>query len=327
MMLFTHTDLDGAMCAVLYKIAFGINAPVRYLGYDTLAEEILDYLHGRLKTPSEDDRPFSIHITDLSPQGPRQEEVIHLIDSSIASRRLKANLFDHHVTSLPLRKKSWVQHNLDACGAKVYYEWLLEERYLGHENKALRELVELTDLRDRWVAGDPSFERAKELNALFQFFGLETFVLECWKTLPDDVMDVHRTIISTVRAQEQRAIRETIEKNPPIRFRDAQGNYVDLIVVSGGVNVSEVCAQLLQDASVDYVAAILPGVDTISLRSRSDGPDVSKIAQAHNGGGHPHAAGFPFGLKRLLIDHMGEIFTCTTDESKTQSSPTNAFGS
>ncbi len=42
MLLITHTDLDGVMCAVLHKLAFGHEAPVIYADYDNISEIVLD---------------------------------------------------------------------------------------------------------------------------------------------------------------------------------------------------------------------------------------------------------------------------------------------
>lgn len=46
------------------------------------------------------------------------------------------------------------------------------------------------------------------------------------------------------------------------------------------------------DVAALYADNLAEGHTTVSLRSRTDGPDVSRIAAAMGGGGHPHAAGF-----------------------------------
>ena len=59
---------------------------------------------------------------------------------------------------------------------------------------------------------------------------------------------------------------------------------------------SDVCHALLQDRPVADIAMtysrLANGKWRHDLRSREDGPDVSKIAQGYGGGGHKNAAGF-----------------------------------
>jgi hypothetical protein len=55
------------------------------------------------------------------------------------------------------------------------------------------------------------------------------------------------------------------------------------------------------EIAVLYCDSERSGRRTYSLRSRTDGPDVSHIAAHHHGGGHPRAAGFRAELGELPL--------------------------
>jgi oligoribonuclease NrnB/cAMP/cGMP phosphodiesterase (DHH superfamily) len=320
MLLITHTDLDGVVCAILYKMAFGHESVVEYVNYDKISDTLIRLCASYLEEGKEGvelpEKPDTLHITDISPQGDLAPQAIELLDRVSREKRLRVQLFDHHASSRPMNTYDWVHHRLDVCGAKNYFDWLRDEKFLGDGGKALNDLVNLTDIRDRWVASDPMFERSKDLNALLTFFGKEAFVSRCLEVLPTDVVWAHIDIIKAMREKEDDAITKLLEVGPVIEMQDFEGRNFALLVASG--NVSEICQRVLQQrASIDYVAAILPDVNAVSLRSRDDGPDVAKLANVFGGGGHPHAAGFQMLLRETLLGLIGEMFTCGTSKSIT----------
>ena len=313
MLLITHTDLDGVMCAILYKLAFGRESPVEYVDYDKISDVILVAISPDIPVY---DVSESLHITDISPQGELKDAALAALDRVVRDGSRRVQLFDHHVTSLPMKEyRDWVHHRMDVCGAKGYYDWLLERDYITG-SPALERLIDLTDIRDRWIVSDPLFDKSKDLNSLLHFFGRDTFVNRCIKFLPFDVLVEHEDIIKAMRSREKAAIDQVLKPEYVISGTDSQNRNVAFFVTSGA-NASEACHQLLEsDKSFDYAVAINPQYDKIDLRSREDGPDVSKIAQSFNGGGHPHAAGFILHLKNLLTTFVQESFSCSTKEQK-----------
>lgn len=321
MLLITHNDLDGVMCAILHKFAFGGSAAVEYVNYD----EIDNLLTRLTKSYPEEAqvKPNILFVTDISPTEANREAIGKLLDEANTARRVRIRLFDHHKSSLPLKRYDWVSHRMDVCGAQIYYDWLVENGYLGR-NDGLGNLVHMTDLWDRRVAGDPLFPKAQELNSLRYFFGIDPFVSRCLATLPNDVLHEHKDVIVALRQKERDTITAIIQKGVA-GVTDYQGKQVALFVSTSGASVSDICDEVLKAyPEADYAAAILPGSNTVSMRSRADGLDIEPVAKTFGGGGHPHAAGFVIQLRELLMYLIGEMFQCGTKDCKTPLPESNA---
>jgi len=322
MLLVTHTDLDGIACSMLHKMAFGHEAKVEYVNYDAIDDVLLRILKD---CPEESpDKPGTLLITDISPSEVVRERIGYLLNWANESKRMRIRLFDHHKSSLSLKQYEWVNHRMDVCGAQIYYDWLVENNFLCRSD-GVGNLIHLIDLWDRRVAGDPLFPRAKDLEALFRFFRRDSFINRCLATLPTDVLSEHKDVIAAMQHKEEDVILSIIKKKAVAEITDFQGKKVALFILSSDGSVSNVCDRILQEyPQADYAAAILPGANIISLRSRDDGPDIEVVAKTFGGGGHPHASGFPIDTRELLFQLIGEMFECGTKECKTQSLGSNA---
>jgi len=115
--LFTHDDLDGVGCGIIFKAKFGIDAPVSYCSYSTFNSRIIDYITAM----NAKGRTGFLMITDasLAPQ------TAIAIDGYV-ERGGQVALLDHHANGAPwegtpylewMRAKPWAHVDSHHCAA------------------------------------------------------------------------------------------------------------------------------------------------------------------------------------------------------------------
>jgi hypothetical protein len=180
-------------------------------------------------------------------------------------------ILDHHVTAQQaLGDLPYAHYEQDKSGAVLAWEW-------AHRTAApwLLQYVQDKDLH-RW-----QLPESREINAAIESY---SFDFDVWSGLDRKSLAMEGRAI--LRAQGQ-LIDKLLRTGMLVRF---EGETVP--AVHSAILRSELGERLVPDHPFCLVWYEREGRRYVSLRSRDGGTDVSRIAQAHGGGGHRHAASF-----------------------------------
>lgn len=180
-------------------------------------------------------------------------------------------ILDHHVTAQQaLGDLPYAHYEQNKSGAVLAWEW-------AHRTAApwLLQYVQDKDLH-RW-----RLPESREINAAIESY---PFDFDVWSGLKRYELAAEGRAI--LRAQEQ-LISKLLRTAVLVRF---EGETIP--AVHSAILRSELGERLALDHPFCLVWYEREGRRYVSLRSRAGGADVSRIAQAHGGGGHRHAASF-----------------------------------
>ena len=189
----------------------------------------------------------------------------------LASSASALAILDHHVSAQQaLGDLPYTHYEQDKSGAVLAWEW-------AHRTSApwLLQYVQDKDLH-RW-----RLPESRAINAAIESY---SFDFDVWSGLQQDCLVTEGRAI--LRAQEQ-FIDKLLRTAVMVRF---EGETVP--AVHSSILRSELGERLALDYPFCLVWYEREGRRYVSLRSRDGGADVSRIAQAHGGGGHRHAASF-----------------------------------
>lgn len=188
-------------------------------------------------------------------------------------------VIDHHKTAEEaLRGAPYAHFDMAHSGAVLTWKYNYPER-------AVPQVLQYLEDRDLWLWALP---RSKEVSAALGAKGLGPERIEAFAG-HIDTFDVEQ--VANVGA-------ELLAWQDVMVCRLAESSWVvgKSRIVNTPLFQSEVCNRLLElhpDCQVAVAYMDKPGNKRIvSLRSRKNGPDVSVLAKAHGGGGHPQAAGY-----------------------------------
>jgi oligoribonuclease NrnB/cAMP/cGMP phosphodiesterase (DHH superfamily) len=304
-MMFTHTDFDGLVCAILFTKCYPNNQIcfVDYKeGFD--CKEVNEAIMTVVPDLNEE---INILISDISPN----LEVVEYLN-----QRGKVGLLDHHKTAIPLTKYPWARVVQNKCGAMLVYE-MLAQRFNINDYYPL---VELADTYDRWVQDDSfKFNHASKISRLIGLIGRDAFIKRF--TMNSDPYrspgNEFEALIQSDDYQMNRYIARSVQLAN--LFIDPLGNFVVRVV--GDRYISQL-GNMLLDFCPDYVGYSLvfdARETTAHLRSK-DKVDVSEIAKSMGGGGHKNSAAFKVdhrnmdAFSNLLIPITKEDIDGTEDE-------------
>ncbi len=298
---FTHGDLDGVACALVAQSLFPYSGyEVTYCQYGegpmSIDAQVLRFIDA-VEAGEED--AAKLFITDICPT----PTVCARLDA--LSSRLDIVVQDHHATTAWAAKYSWMEHEAEnkRCGAKMMLDW-------GHAtHQEIEPFVAAVDAYDRWQLDAPERLRGEQLNMLYMFLGFDAFRKEFTNCFAADQTGWLKKLLKTLTARLENAVRSVIngQIQDAIHVDSQKRRYAFLILM--GPYASEVGHTVLSEfPEVEYVAMSIPGVNTISLRSRDGGVDVGAIAKANGGGGHAAAAGFPKPLRALIWNATAGAF-------------------
>lgn len=193
----------------------------------------------------------------------------------------KLIVLDHHPTAMECDGMKGVTITIGKSGARLMCEAL---------GMTPHWLVDYTEDRDLWRHALP---HSREVNAALRSYPLD---FETWDYLakmePGNLIDFGAAILRS----EEALVRQHVTKAVTTVIA---GHAVRM--VNATVLMSEIGHALAQDHPFGATYLInAKGQAVVSLRSREEGLDVSKIARQFGGGGHQHAAGF-------AIDYPGGI--------------------
>ena len=296
--LFTHDDLDGAGCRIIFEIAHDNLSKGRdYLVYNshnnTIDQDTLEFINSGRFNKRED----ILYYADICPS-PEVLQMLH--DNSY-----DVCIFDHHRTNVYATE---IFHEM-ACIIPEYdgklesgtsLLWKYYQTNKPYMNCDLMVLFQDTVRSyDTWEWKTTGNMLAKQLQTLFYLLGMDKFCKYYVDFLkfsydPHLISDSHMMFVESRIEQEQRAIDDFITGNNYYDMNVA-GYKTAFVLGSRGANVSEMCNQwLLKHPEYDIMCVYLPYDNTFSFRTVRDDINLGEdICKPIGGGGHPKAAGAP----------------------------------
>lgn len=286
--LFTHNDLDGVACGILFRLAFGEKADIRYnsvSGLNFQVEKYFERMNDRMK------KEDHLYITDLSVNHDVTEKI-----NQFVSDGGKAKLIDHHKTALHFNEYSWGNVKVEdesgtlTSAASLVYDYLAQENHMV-KNGALNEFVELVRQYDTWDWDILKNYKAKNLNDLFFMVSIEEFEERMVPRLTSgDTFEYDDFEKKLLEMEEDKIERYIRRKKREIIQIETDGLYGG--VVHAESYHSELGNELGKEyPHLDYIAIMNLGGKKISFRTIHDDVDVSAVAGEFGGGGHAKASG------------------------------------
>lgn len=334
--LFTHDDLDGVGCRVVYEIAHshekkGIEYNVFNCSNAKLDETVLSELDTDKYAP---DRTI-IYFADIC----GKPDTL----SVLKSRGYQVYIFDHHITNL---------HALDyypnaivmeantlgqpVSGTSLLFQYFCSvndpelSRYFKPEKGNARydriaHFVDTVRSYDTYEWKQTGNIEAKQLQTLFFMIGIENFskkyVTNLLETTEDTplINDSDMMFVKAKMEFEQSTIDSfTINDVIPIQLLGAIDDIMHpgcMIIANKGAPISEIGYQFLQKhPEFDFIVGInfnYPGRE-ISFRARDDKMNLGQnFAARIGGGGHPKAAGatMPSGALSDVLNIFMKVLT------------------
>lgn len=328
-LLFTHgIDIDGYGCAVLAKLAFGNDVEVHYADnfeldemfahrvYGVSTKEILEGKVDKsqlIKNAQNALREYTkVYITDHCLSFPLCQFVDE--DTETASKLL---VLDHHTSRKAEQGQfDWVKiadkidESTMACGTNMFYYHLISEGKI-FPTHALARWARCTALCDTWTwKGSPCEEECVKLDVLGKALGREKYVehytqkfSKLLKTLkPFKFTPEEEKLIKEYQAAYAKKLDEYVSKIQIVEFDGLKAGFVHIKDLFKN-DIAESVRHLPLGQKIDFLIMPVDDRESVSLRNINPNCDVSKIAQAHGGGGHFAAASFPKeNLKGLKFD-------------------------
>lgn len=295
--LVTHMGcMDGSGCAILFLAAGGKKENIVYVSAGGVERFV------RENKLIQSDKFLIFADVGFTVNGLRYADELE--------KRGNCVLLDHHATSSHLSDRSWCRIRMGACGTELFRKYLIEIHDIPvaskfHENHWAN-FSQCIDDYDRWQL---KIGWSSMLAELAVFYGQDEFVKrysDPWRFgrsgCPFDTFDMQLfdLLDANVIRGAERAAKNLIVRDVTYFDRTIKVGYV----MSGNLNTSKLLDEVLKRRmDLDVVCQVMFDGNKVSMRSRADGPDVSKLAMQYKGGGHVHAAGHPISntfIKQIL---------------------------
>jgi oligoribonuclease NrnB/cAMP/cGMP phosphodiesterase (DHH superfamily) len=276
-MLITHTDLDGAGCAVIWG-----RDDYRMVENGAVEEAVREAIASGA---------IEIVLADHSVA----EEFAPEVEKFVASGG-RFQLLDHHRSALDLSRFPWARVDVAHSGA-----WLLWD-YLGRSPR-LAEFAALVEDHDLWQHGDPRSER---LAALLGLLGTDAFIERFRRDPAAEFTEAERLLLDHEDRRRADYVARKVEQAEVVELGGRRW-----AVVFAEQYWSVLAHELMERLDVDATAIVNAARGTVSLRGRE--LDVSVIAKRLGGGGHANAAAFRAagdlvaGLERFKADLLAAL--------------------
>lgn len=235
------------------------------------------------------DKYNTIYITDLS----ITENLASKINE-IEEYKNKIKIFDHHATSLPLKKYSFAKVVIEEkgrkeCGTTLFYNYLLtisENEIL--KRKSTQGLIEQVRLVDTYDFKTEKDKEALNLDYLFAILGRDNYI-----TYFTDYIKTHDTFEYTekekflIKLQKEKVENYISQKDKEIIFANIDNHKVAIVYAES--NRSILGNFIAEKYDVDF-AIIINIARGISYRGKNK-TDLSVFASNYGGGGHKNASG------------------------------------
>lgn len=325
--LFTHDDLDGAGCRIVFELAKynmkkGAEYDIIICGNNTINGIVLDALSKEDYISK--DGETEIYFADICPS----LEVLR----KLADEYKNVKIFDHHVTNFPAQNVFpnaviMPENNFHQMqsGTSLLYQHFVEitntteyGKLSAHKSltdtgkwgKLIGKFVDTVRAYDTYEFKETGEKLPKQLQTLFFLLGMERFVNKYMERftsiqypsesiiLPNDMLFVDSKLEFEQRVIDNLSIDD-------VKIVDVKGYKTAFLLMPVAANISEVGYQFLdRNPDIDMLAYFsLARGGEFSFRTQRTNLDVGKdIAEPIGGGGHPKASGAPINenLQALL---------------------------
>lgn len=326
--LFTHDDLDGAGCRIIYELAHqhltkGVDYDVVICGNANVDDQVMKHLNeGNI------DKDTEITFADIT----ASREILEYIVNNFSMPKI----FDHHRTNffathivpdaviIPENELGIMQ-----SGTSIIYQ---HYSVLAYDNSNdprgeftrrskdnqmfIAEFVDSVRSYDTYEWKATNNITAKKLQTLFTLLGLDTFC-KCYveKFVTDksyDIISAEDIKFVNAKLDNEQRIIDSVTPNDVYQF-ELRGLKCAFTLGGFGVNISELSYQFLSKyPEFDmFVGFNLWKGGEFSFRCIRDDLDLGKdIASPIGGGGHPKAAGaaidedFREEIVQMLLNYM-----------------------
>ena len=312
--LITHTDLDGAGCAVLAKLAWKDDIDITFCRNPADATKTLLNMYEK-----EAWKDYNlIFVTDLS------------FDATILQECTKfkniLRLFDHHETAVEPFKPyfKWatveVERNVRlTCGTELFYQYLLDKGLVGNRDFFV-EQVRLFDTWD-WYKGKSNLP--KYLSNVVMKLGLQYFLRTFAERLKyRDVNELtifnqyERDILLFDEEREEKDVSSFL-KQVYICDVDSEDICPDEsqfkvgVVFNGSYYSSVLGNGMCRDLGVDIAFMVNLNRGRVEVRTAREDIDLGSLMQVFfSGGGHRKAAGGVLDITEGVIKKCLGKFGC-----------------
>lgn len=325
--LFTHNDLDGAGCRVMYELAYHGIDPATWKVINCANGTVDDEVQKILDANILDDKA-TITFADICCGREMLQTLLDLYDRRIF-------IFDHHRTNF------WAQTEyagavilpenalgVQQAGTNLIYQAFCNMAMNPREDKPrlrifepdfptsnlLAEFSDTVRSYDTYEWKDTGNIKAKQLQTLFLLLGMERFCARYVKMLsaevdisPSLITDTDMEFVSAKLDAEQTRI-DAFTPNDCYIF-ELRGHKTAFTLSTVGMNVSELGYQFLRkypefDIFVSFTTA---NGGEFSFRTAKEDLNLGEeIAKPIGGGGHPKAAGAKIceELRDLIAEYL-----------------------
>lgn len=311
--LFTHDDLDGAGCTVLFELACRLanrDFAIINCHNQSVDKDVQNYI-------SENHESAEFYFADIC----CSEELLKSIAADMCTDDELVHVFDHHITN----KFAYNVPGVDArilsgddtvkmqCGASILEKDIVCEPIWFDKNvQRFVNTVRAWDTFDWQNYPENSLIRieAPLLNSLFHTLGMklfcDTYVDEFLSRESDEYWESvipNKYLLELAKYQvelEEKAIESFASAlAPKFNFKVEENGHLRTLkgayfVCPGSLNISTAMTEWLKrNPDVDIAIMYMPQYGTLSLRTIREDVSVAEICKACGGGGHPKAAGCP----------------------------------
>lgn len=291
-LLVTHTDLDGAGCAVLLRLAYLDNIDIVYVSNPSEATNVLK------KSRSYD----IIYVADMSFD---PEELSYTTLSKI-------RLYDHHQTAERCARYGIV----DTSGVESGTSLL-------HKESPYREadvFVDLVRKYDIWLWKEENNKLPYYLNTLFQLYGMEKFVDVFVSKLRQGTLTELNilTVEEAFLVAEYELFKEREMNNATKNVHIVETSDYTFALFFGNYDFSNFALILKkQYPDVDFVMQINPNTGAVSVRTDKTYIDLGTLMHdKFSGGGHRMAAGGKIDFVENIIEAAVQQLGMVTEITK-----------
>lgn len=298
-LLISHiADLDGVTPVILMNL---IKKEFEYKLFEI--EEVSDFIENNLST-NYFDKYDDIYIVDLGIKEACAKKIVN------SKYKNKFRLFDHHESNYYLNDYDFAKvisevNGFKECGTTIFFNYLANIYGKDILKPSIITFVELVRENDTWQFTDFK-EDAMNLNALFSFYGIETYVEKYTKFLKENdefyFNEVELTILKSLNNQKEAYIEMLRDK---VIFKEFMGYKIGFVFAEQYRSyLGNYLANYYKD-KIDFVC-IIDLTRHVSLRGIKDDIPVNKFAEIYGGGGHKLTAALPFPsfLKETIIDYI-----------------------
>lgn len=309
----THNDLDGVGSAVIVNKVFENVATIErfFCVYGPGLDEPINNAVKNINNYN------VIILTDLS----LTDDHVKKLRKAAEVSNTSVIIIDHHASSYDSYKDGnsknlEIRYNDEFCGAKGTYLWALDQKAPVEEYERF---IELVNIRDLWICNNKQLKRkADRLNQLMSIIGIQKTIDRFTENpslkYSENEQELMRYDDKIIRKSITSAYRTARFKYEPetMKFGKKRG----FLVVISDRNINEIGEAMLHEvlnytigkntnftdylhesigsnlAYVEYIMILNLGLNVVSFRSNADVSDVdlSEIAKAYGGGGHPYAS-------------------------------------